>query len=236
MTTTRITLGAIQLLLVFTLLGCARGAEDAEAAAARKIVRMGGSVIPIEAAHAATGGPRPHVEFVYFNFVDDSGLAALGALPHLRKLGLTTATMGDTQMHYLDALNSLVDLNIGFSSVGDAGLKHVAGLSRLERLCLTQSTVTDAGLKHLSGLTKLKDLALIHDDITDSGLQHLGSLTHLEKLDLRGTKVKGPGLRYLRTSRVWRNCRWPRHRLKIPRSSTSKSLLVLRCSTSTNRK
>jgi hypothetical protein len=54
MTTIRITLGAIQLSLVVTLLGCARGAEDTEAAAARKIVRMGGSV---------RGGKRGHSTF-----------------------------------------------------------------------------------------------------------------------------------------------------------------------------
>jgi len=53
MTTIRIMLGAIQLWLVFTLLGCARGPEDAEAAAARTIVRTGGYVSPSGIASAS---------------------------------------------------------------------------------------------------------------------------------------------------------------------------------------
>lgn len=110
----------------------------------------------------------------------DTHFAALGHLPHLRRLKIIAE---------LDA--------------SQAGLRNLARLTSLEAIILDNASgrstggVTDDALRFLSRLPRLRTLHLEGNPITDAGLTRLGWPVGLTSLNLSGTKTTDAGLLHL---------------------------------------
>ena len=89
---------------------------------------------------------------------------------HLVAVNLSSTTISDTQLQYLDDLSSLEKLDLQVTQIGDLGMEPVRKMAGLKQLNLSNTTVSD------------------------SGLAQLASLKHLQVLRLAGTLVQGSGL------------------------------------------
>ena len=102
------------------------------------------------------------------------------------------------QISDIGALTHLKDLGLIHTKVTDAGLVNIERLTNLESLSLFNTQVTDNGLVHVEGLTQLRELDLGYTKVTDAGLSHLEGLAQLRSLDLSGTQVTNAGVQKLK--------------------------------------
>lgn len=130
--------------------------------------------------------------------VNDAGLARLGRMEGLLRLGLAKTQVGDEGAVAIGQLKNLQSLNLQGSYVTDRGLEHFAALSQLVKLELGGTKVSDLGLKNLRSMTELRDLNLDCAAVTDRGLAQIGGLKYLESLSLRFSQVGDEGLSALR--------------------------------------
>jgi hypothetical protein len=105
----------------------------------------------------------------------DAGLGYLKALPGLKFLFLSGASITDVGLQHLQDADHLESLNLTNTPITDAGLVYLEGLANLEILNLSGTRITDAGLPHLVGLRKLQWLAVPNTTVTESGVAELES-------------------------------------------------------------
>ena len=111
------------------------------------------------------------------------GAAALGAIPHLRRLYLSSSTIGDAGVARLQP--SLRSLHLGHcESVSDAACPSIARMRGLRFLDLSSTQVTAAGLQRLAGLSELEHLDLGFLDLGDADLAVLAAFGNLRSLSL----------------------------------------------------
>ena len=119
--------------------------------------------------------------------VSDVGFGQLGVMSELRKLILSSTSIGCSAMEQFSPLINLESLYLtSCEHVDDSALKHVGNLLNLRNLFLSSCRkITGVGLTHLRLLRNLQRLKLHYCwDVTDIGLRALGELVKLEELDL----------------------------------------------------
>jgi|GEM_PF-1973378 len=159
------------------------------------------------AVRSVLTSPEGHVVVVFFHreLVDDSTLATLAGLEHLKVLDLVETRITDAGLKHLAGLQGLEILYLKMTEVGDAGMASLAGLPRLHTLYLSRTQVGDEGLKHLGKLVNLEMLILDGTRITNQGLAALANLSKLQVLDLSGTAITDEGLQHLEPLRNLRH-------------------------------
>ena len=111
------------------------------------------------------------------------GAAALGTIPHLRRLYLCSSTIGDAGVARLQP--SLRSLHLGHcESISDAACSSIARMRGLRFLDLASTQVTAAGLRMLAGLSELEHLDLGFLDLGDQDLAALAAFGNLRSLSL----------------------------------------------------
>jgi uncharacterized protein (TIGR02996 family) len=111
------------------------------------------------------------------------GGAAIGTIPHLRRLYLSSSTIGDAGVARLQP--SLRSLHLGHcESVSDAACPSIARMRDLRFLDLSSTQVTAAGLRMLAGLSELEHLDLGFLDLGDADLAVLAAFGNLRSLSL----------------------------------------------------
>ena len=112
--------------------------------------------------------------------VDDRGVAAIVALPHLEELSLYECKF-ITNFTLLGGCRTLKSLNLTGTSVDDRGFAAIASLPHLEELCLDEC-------KSISDFTPLRSCLLLqrlsadYSKIGNEGLAAIVSLPRLEEL------------------------------------------------------
>ncbi|MBI2825595.1 MAG: hypothetical protein HYX69_13005 [Planctomycetia bacterium] len=156
--------------------------------------------------------------FVSGDAITDDGLAHLGRLSRLKKLGLDAA-ISDAGLAHLAGAAKLESLNVvspkltgaGLATLpaesltelqlmgpfDDDGLKAAARFKNLKRLYINNTEVTDAGLAHIEGLDQLESVFLEDTKVTGAGLVHLAGLTKLTSLRLNTRDVHDDDLSHL---------------------------------------
>jgi hypothetical protein len=137
-------------------------ADDAEDAAAKWVVEIGGM---ISRDDKAPGKPVIEVVLLTGNKkITNEGLKELKAFKNLKWLGV-----------------------FGCEQISDEGMRHVKEVVSLERLALDHTSVTDAGFAELKDLKKLKSLSLTGSNkVTDKGTETIKGFADLEVLSLGG--------------------------------------------------
>jgi hypothetical protein len=122
----------------------------------------------------------------------DKGLAALAALPNLRKLTLGKSEMSGPRVAAVARCKDLRTLYLAGSGLSDADLVALKKLTHLETLDVSDNPlVTDKGMASVKSLDRLRVLYLGKTGITDKGLMELQGLDGLHSLNVVGTKVTG---------------------------------------------
>lgn len=118
--------------------------------------------------------------------IDDVGLNALDALPHLTSLSLARCRyMGDAAALTLGRLPSLRWLDLSHTDIGPRGVAWLAQLPALHTLSLSDCRrIDDDALALVTALTALATLALRNTEVSNSGLRHLRTLRLLRSLSL----------------------------------------------------
>jgi hypothetical protein len=129
--------------------------------------------------------------------ITDKGLAAIGALPHLKHLVFGFTSISDAGLRELAHLDSLEELKLAGANVSDAGLADLRGLRSLKYLVLASTHVVGFGLAKLADLPHLEGLWLEKCPVTDEGLRGVLTLKHLQVLSLPRTHITGKGIRSL---------------------------------------
>jgi hypothetical protein len=135
----------------------------------------------------------------------DKGLACLGQLPKLKKLGIPTVRYtnpkdykywySDDGLAELAKLPLLEELFIGGTHITGIGIAHLSKLKKLKILQFSDaSRLTDSGLAELKALQPLERLTLNCKNITISSLSHLNTLKNISYLEVRGVKQDSSGL------------------------------------------
>ncbi len=108
--------------------------------------------------------------------VDETAVAAIASLPHLKFLLLRAQGMSDQ------------------------GIVQFAAMKELDQLTFQSSTVTDAGLGQLTGIKRLSYLSIIAPEVTDTGLILLAEMPNLTFVELISTAVTAEGVDQLRAA------------------------------------
>lgn len=201
------------------------GEGDAERAAARHLLELGGSlVVSISARRVADSkepedaNQQPVRESRELHRIEDlpkrtfqivavdvherpletGDIQGLAELKHLTRLNLAGTSVTDHALDNLKSLASLTDLDLSNTQISDAGVRRLKELSSLQSLQLAQTPIGGGALEQLKSLSRLTALSLAETQIADFDLRHLAAMTQLESLNLAGTRVKGPGLRALK--------------------------------------
>jgi hypothetical protein len=132
-------------------------------------------------------------------WTNDSGIANVAGLTHLKNLNVTTSNISDVGMVYLKDLNSLEKLVLHGTRVTGEGLKNVQGRN-LTILGLNQTDISDADMEMIGSFSNLKSLFLVGTKVTDVSIPHLKKLTILKRLDITGTKISAQGRQELKTA------------------------------------
>jgi Leucine-rich repeat (LRR) protein len=118
-----------------------------------------------------------------------AGMARIGQLPRLQKIGVKGMTDSSGFLPYLFDKPRLRSIWLQAAAVTDGDLARLARLTRLEELLLKGTNVTDAGFAHLANLKSLRRLEL--------GGCHVGDLSALSGLkDLEWFSLRSLGPRH----------------------------------------
>jgi len=109
---------------------------------------------------------------------DLTGLAALaaaagGPLDAVEELDLTHTAVGDRGVAAVAALPAIRKLSLTLTRVGDAGLGPLARLERLTELYLAETSLTDEAVAALERLAGLRVLVLLRTGVSDAGVARL---------------------------------------------------------------
>jgi hypothetical protein len=163
-------------------------AADASAAAAARVVELGGGT-----ARSADG----QVTSITINDGGDlspDDMRLFGSLPDLAALKLLNCRpLDDSFIEALGAASSLRSLSVTNSALTDAGVAAIAAAyPELEELDLSSNTnLTGKAMRSIASLEKLRRLTLIQNRFNDLHTRRLRSLDALEVLDLRGNMQTG---------------------------------------------
>lgn len=131
----------------------------------------------------------------------DADFAALGHLPHLRRLkviaDLNVTPAGLRNLESLTRLEMLILDNTSGKATGgvtDDTLRFVNRLPRLSRLDLEGHPITDVALTRIRWPFGLTRLNLSGSKITDTGLERLGQIATLRRLIVMGCPVSASGV------------------------------------------
>jgi hypothetical protein len=166
--------------------------------------------MPVPDSALAAIGDLPSLRSLDLSSCPLSGadLSPIGKLEHLERLSLYNTRIGDNALAVLKGLKELRVLNLSYTQITDTGLAELKGLDQLERLHLTSTKISDAGLTHLAGLKGLKELGLASTAVTDQGVEALGGLSGLTEVYLRQTKLTPAGSEALKKAlpqaKIWR--------------------------------
>lgn len=175
---------------------------------------------------------RPDAAVLYVEFtgddITDEDLFCLTAFPRLRELFLSSRSITDAGMAYVEGRTTLQELTIGSRKITDKGLARLKSLANLRSLNLDSSGITVAGLVHLEAFQKLEQLSLplwspfsveeaaweeelahlrklpnlrevsVFAAITDRGLAHLAAIPRLESLNSCQGEITDEGMKRLR--------------------------------------
>jgi hypothetical protein len=156
-------------LLLIHVMSSAAFADEATAAAVKKIEESGGTVRPI-----ASNDPRVEVSFHFAgDKFRDEMLAPVAGLGNVFELRLDNTPLSSAGLAQIAELTSLVRLHLEKTKIDDAGLAHLANLENLQYLNLYGTSVTDAGLEKLAGLKNLRKLFVWQTQVTDAGAAKL---------------------------------------------------------------
>jgi len=104
----------------------------------------------------------PELTSLTFDYcpIDQTNLAYLTALPHLKFLSLGKSDISDTNLKVLSACASLTKLKIcGNPKITDRGLKYLLSMKHLTDIDLRETSVTMSGIEQLRSLP-LRSLTL----------------------------------------------------------------------------
>jgi hypothetical protein len=132
------------------------------------------SVLPWTGTLVGKDGIRNVVFFDSLkSHINDSDLALLRGLPHLKSLHLASTHVTDAGLVNVQGLTELVELSLPDTQVGGQGLANLEGLKQLQWLDLDGTQVTDADLIHFRGMKNLTTLRLKRTKVTNAGAQEL---------------------------------------------------------------
>ncbi len=126
--------------------------------------------------------------------IDDVGLARLGAMKNIHRLGLESQAVTAAGWRHLAGLTKMRFIVLRGTKFDDQGMRALEGMKDLEVLILRQTGITDAGLPSLANLSKLQDLGIDATKVTDAGMTNLRNLTELKNLYVSQTAVTAKGL------------------------------------------
>ncbi len=102
--------------------------------------------------------------------IGDDAVAALRALPELRRLNLANTKLGDGALARLAGLPKLEVLNVYGTGLGDEGLLRLAAAPNLRKLYVWQTKVTKAGAEKVLAAVAEGRLALDLGDYAEARL------------------------------------------------------------------
>jgi len=132
-------------------------------------------------------------------WTNDSGLANVAGLTHLKNLNIPITNVTDAGMVYVKDLNSLENIALHGTKVTGEGLKHLQG-KNLSILGLNQTDIGDADMEMIGAFTNLKALFLVGTKVTDASIPHLKKLKNLKRLDITGGKISAQGKQELQAA------------------------------------
>jgi hypothetical protein len=111
---------------------------------------------------------------------------------------LDSPKVTNSTLDHLSALPGLKTLHISNASISSDGLGKLKGLNSLQTLTLNTDGIDDSALKYISKLPSLKTLELHGAHISDQGCLPLRVMAQLEILWLNETDVSEQGIEKLR--------------------------------------
>lgn len=183
-------------------------AKHRERAAAKSVIRAGGSV---KYASEKPGRPPPGVAtrilapIVGADFLDcvvSASLrkhvlppfAILNDLPRLQVLFLTSAAVDDEHLSQLKEFQELEEIYLQGSRVSDRGLMFLRNCPRLRELDVSDTEVSGAFFGELTELPRLETIWMSRCHVTDDGARAVGQLRHLSYLTLYGAEISDAGM------------------------------------------
>lgn len=163
--------------------------ERGRSEALATIARLGGT---FRADSSEDGAPIVRVD-LHGSAVQDSDLAALAGLTHLRHLDLRLTTIGDSGAASLSKLTELRFVNLFRTRVGDKGIAAFYSSAQIETLLIGGTGISDEGMFSMGALPALKRLSLFDTKVSDLGLVRLTSHEKLETVLTAKSNVTAGG-------------------------------------------
>lgn len=131
--------------------------------------------------------------------LSDDEISALGALPKLRTLNLSSTELGDAGIAALRTLQ-IETLKIGSTSVTSAGLRSIPPTVR--SLYLASLPVTDTDIAYIAqALPDLATLSLQGTAVTDASVPSFLQMANLRVLQVKGSKMSPEGMASLQAAK-----------------------------------
>ncbi|HUG67055.1 MAG TPA: hypothetical protein VMM76_04860 [Pirellulaceae bacterium] len=144
------------------------------------------------------------VEFIEFSRADvyADQIGRLQRLPRLKCISVHDVAFDQKSLAAIGQLPGLFEISISTPSFGefsDEDLAHFRNLESLQLLHLLDTYVTGEGFVYLSKLPNLRDALIVGNVFNDAGIASLGRCPHIEVLELQGVDVTDDGLSGLTT-------------------------------------
>lgn len=125
----------------------------------------------------------------------DESIAYLDGLSELRFVWITDAGLDDASLEVFARLPKLRTLRLQDGAFSNKGLAAISAAPQLTELFLSgeRCTIDDDGLAELAKLTRLKILGLQNTQTTDTGLQHFAPMKSIKELQIGYTNVTWAG-------------------------------------------
>lgn len=129
--------------------------------------------------------------------VGQDSLNAIGQLPNLRELVLTTCRLGDDEIRALvsGGCRSLELLDVSATNIGDGGMEALGQCSRLRDIRAGRNAgITEKGAERLGEMRQLERIDLFDVRMTDRALQAIATLPNLHELAISALNITDDGL------------------------------------------
>ena len=90
--------------------------------------------------------------------ITDAGLASLGEIPKLERIGLHDGPITDEGFVHLKGRQPMTALYLTNCQATGAGLRHLADLEKIDNITFTGPAVNDSLFEHLGHFPKLRNL------------------------------------------------------------------------------
>jgi Ran GTPase-activating protein (RanGAP) involved in mRNA processing and transport len=122
--------------------------------------------------------------------ISERGIASLSKAPHLARLLLNQADVGDSSLKTLGQLSlpGFHELNLEGTRVSDAGVAQLKNLP-LTVLNLSDTATTDGCMPYLQNMHSLQVLDANYTGIGDQGVKSLADMPNLRSISLKGCPI-----------------------------------------------